>query len=112
MRSWLREQHTIPNAMNVLFSPPTEQRLRRCVGNPVFAASDEDEQETALYVVMWFKKFAQNTIMGLSFSLTSRENFQAAEKAHEEEPVEKYLRNSLFGCGLLYGDKVYKERSR
>ena len=38
--------------------------------------------------------------------LHSSENLEALKKAHEEEAVENYLRNSLFGCDLQYGDKV------
>ena len=34
------------------------------------------------------------------------ENLKAAKRAHEEEPVENYIRNSIFGCNLQYGDQV------
>ena len=38
--------------------------------------------------------------------LCGRENLKTLKKAHEEEPVENYLRNSIFGCDLQHGDQV------
>ena len=77
--SWLREQHTLSNALNQIFVPSADKRIISVTQNPFH----------------YDKGILKRT-----------EKYERAKAYFDNIPVDKYITNPLYGSGVKFGDKV------
>ena len=110
--SWLREQHSLPGAINNIFAPSLQSRVKAFVENPLFNAQQKSEDVPN-------QSFAQSQVPLLSSTPFHSPKHKLQEttastlaKLNEtstllrEYPVDMAVKNPLFGSGLKF-DKVY-----
>jgi hypothetical protein len=83
--SWLREQHAIAGAINALFAPRLETRIRQTIVNPLF---EEGAGSTA-----------DQSLSGGGHLLNSSPHEREGDR-YEHQPVDVLVKNPLFGSGL------------
>jgi len=124
LNSWMREQHVLPGAVNSLFAPTIESRLKVFVYNPLFLPNDEDNRPNTdspnkSTVGDGMPLMSSTPLSGApetSTAVSSRKpSALAVPTAHasvvsapfrEHHPVDMIVKNPLFGSGLSF-KKVY-----
>ena len=104
--SWLREQHALPRAINLLFSPSLQNRLNMFVSNPMFSLQEECAGNQTPLNQTSHQPFLTSTPFPKS-ALTS--STFMADKFYSEmglESVDLFVKNPLFGSGLGFQSKV------
>ena len=77
--SWLREQHSL-NTISRLFSLPVQQRVRTCITNPIYQSNNKRDRRS---------RYKTNQTGFLS-----------------KKTVDIFVKNPLFGCEMVFGEKV------
>lgn len=88
--SWLREQHAIQGAINALFAPSLETRIRQMVINPLF---EEGDTSTPNYP----HGGGEGALLN---SVPHHAGMERDEERYEHQPVDVLIKNPLFGSGL------------
>ena len=88
--SWLREQHAIAGAINALFAPSLETRIRKMVINPLFTQGATSTPNQSV----------RGERAGPLLSSTPHHGLENDEESFEHQPVDIVIKNPLFGSGL------------
>lgn len=112
--SWMREQHVLPGAVNSLFAPPIESRMKMFVPNPLFSTQTEDfltpnqsmiEDGPPLLSSTPFNA-AEDTTLTLSPAPVETSvraaRHSVATSFQQHHPVDMIVKNPLFGSGLCF----------
>ena len=120
--SWMREQHVLPGAVNSLFAPTIESRLKVFVTNPLFLPHDNEDgldadtpnQSTVGEGLPLMSSTPLNeapessTALGGGRAPPSTREVPAARHSvvsmsfDEHHPVDMIVKNPLFGSGLSF----------
>ena len=109
----MREQHALPGAVNSLFAPTLESRMKLFVTNPLFMAQNEELQTPNHTMVENSPPLLSSTpFNGLADDITilstpaagvpipqTRQSITSFNKHH---PVDMIVKNPLFGSGLCF----------
>ena len=95
--SWLKEKHSMPGAIDILFRTRAEYRVKYSISNPAFLPSHYDLQTET------------SAIMPEEIRQTANE---AMAKMLSIEKCEIVVINPIFGSGLAYKTKVRPNRKK
>lgn len=88
--SWLREQHALPGAINALFAPRLESRIKMSITNPLFTQEGDATPNQS------FGRGGANPLL----SSTPYHGLGHEDDSFEHQPVDHIIKNPLFGSGL------------
>ncbi len=97
--SWLREQHSVPGAINGLFAPSLQSRIKMCIKNPLVSS----ESHHIPFHGRWEDSALQETT---AVTLAKLNETSTSLRVY---PVDMVVKNPLFGSGLTFA-KVLQSR--